>query len=165
MRLMNLMLILAAAACTSPAPQPPASMPDSQAVGGVVLIGVPRVVGSAPVNTRLVLADASGRQTEVVGPLAPEIRQLDGAQIEVSGRMTRGSLEASGYRIRSVDGRPVEMGTVERSPDGGVQLRKADGSVVRLTGAASQLRVGQKVWVQGPTTAAVQVQTFGVINP
>lgn len=158
-------LALALTACTAPGSQPPASMPDSQSVGEVVLVGVPRLVGSAPMNTQLVLAQDGGRSTSIMGPLAGELQRLDGARVEVSGRMIRGQLQASSYRIRSVDGRPVEMGIVERAPEGGMQLRRSDGRVVRLTGGASQLRVGQKVWVQGPTTAAVQVQTFGVITP
>lgn len=161
-----LMIALATlAACTQPGAQPPASMPDTQTVGETVLVGVPRVVGSAPMNTRLVLSQGGAQQTEIVGPLAGEIRQLDGAQVEVAGRMAGGQLQASGYRIRSIDGRPAEMGMVEAAPGGGVQLRRADGNVVRLSGAASQLRAGQKVWVQGPTVTSVQVQTFGVISP
>lgn len=156
---------IALAACTPPGAQPPASVPDTQTVGETVLIGVPRVVGSAPVNTRLVLSREGGQQTEIVGPLAAEIRQLDGAQLEVSGRLVRQQLQVSGYRIRAVDGRPVEMGVVEAAPGGGLQLRKADGTVVRLAGGAAGLRAGQKVWVQGPTAVTVQVQTFGVIAP
>jgi hypothetical protein len=57
----------------------------------------------------------------------------------------------------------VVTGVVEQGPDGQLQLRTDDGRVVRLTGGAAHLRVGQKVWVQGPQT--VQVQTFGVIRP
>lgn len=165
MRLTNSMLALVLAACTAPAPQPPANRPDSQSVGEMVLVGVPRVVGSAPMNTQLVLQQDGGRTTEISGPLAAELRQLDGARVQVSGRTVGRTFQASGYQIISIDGRPVEMGIVERAPDGGMQLRRADGRIVRLTGATTQLRIGQKVWVQGPITAAVQVQTYGVVTP
>jgi hypothetical protein len=163
MRVLYLAWVLASVSCTPPSSQRPSSVPDSG--GQTVLVGVPRVVGSAPMNTQLVLQQDGGRTTEISGPLAAELRQLDGARVQVTGRPTGRTLHASGYQVVSVDGRPVETGTVERAPDGGVQIRRADGRIVRLTGATSQLRIGQKVWVQGPTTAAVQVQTYGVITP
>ncbi len=163
MQVLWCVVILALVACTPSSQQRPSSSPDT--ANQALLIGVPRVVGSAPMNVRLVLQEDGGRSTEISGPLEGELRRLDGARVQVSGRTVGHTFQASGYQIVSVDGRPVEMGTVERAPDGSVQLRRADGRIVRLTGAASQLRVGQKVWVQGPTTAAVQVQTYGVITP
>ena len=156
-----LIAVVLLSACTPPNSQRPANVPDSQ----TVLIGVPRVVGSAPMNVQLVLQDERGRSTQITGPLAAEIQRLDGARVQVWGQMVGQAFQPSGYQVLSVDGRPVEMGIVERAPDGGVQLRRADGQIVRLAGAASQLRVGQKVWIQGPTTTAVQVQTYGVISP
>ncbi|WP_420126619.1 hypothetical protein [Longimicrobium sp.] len=127
------------------------------------LAGHVAVVGSAPMNVRLALRTADGRSVYVTGPVSAELRALAGAEVEVEGRMERGAFAASGYRIRSVDGRPVLSGTVEAAPGGGVQLRLPDGSAVRLGAGAEQLRAGQKVWVQGPTQ--VQVQTYGVIVP
>lgn len=133
------------------------------------LAGRLAVVGSAPVNVRLSLRIADGRSVYVTGPAAAELRALAGAEVEVEGRMEGGAFQASGYRIRSVDGRPVLAGTVEAAPGGGLQLRLEDGSAVRLGGGADRLRAGQKVWVQGPVQAQgprqVQVQTFGVIVP
>ena len=120
-------------------------------------------VGSAPMNVRLALQTPDGRSVYVTGPLAGELRALAGAEVEVDGRTEGGAFQVSGYRIRSVDGRPVLEGTVEAAPGGGLQLRLRDGSAVRLEAGSDRLRAGQKVWVQGPTQ--VQVQTYGVIVP
>lgn len=156
MRRAALCLLLAVAGC---APRTPAS----SAPGDGRVAGTVRVVGSAPVNVQVVVQEPGGRSVRVDGPMAAEVRELSGAEVEVWGRMSDGpAVEAAGYTILSVNGEPVEMGVVERAPGGGVQLRTSAG-VVRLTGAASSLRVGQKVWVQGPTT--VQVQSYGVIRP
>ncbi|HYR10652.1 MAG TPA: hypothetical protein VEQ60_22940 [Longimicrobium sp.] len=144
----------ALAACTPPA----------AARGGPErLAGRVAVLGSAPVNVRLALQTADGRSVYVTGPVLAELRALAGAEVEVEGRMEGGAFRASGYHIRSVDGRPVLEGTVEAAQGGGLQLRLRDGSAVRLGGGADRLRAGQKVWVQGPTQ--VQVQTYGVIVP
>ncbi len=151
------------AACTPYAPQEQAGTLGMEA-GEVVLTGTPRVVGSAPVDTRLVLETEDGTTPRVVGPLAGEIRNLGGARLRVNGRMEDDSLRATGYEIVSVDGRPVEMGVVEQAAGGGLQLRRSDEGVVALSGAAANLRVGQKVWVQGAATRSVTVQTYGVIS-
>jgi hypothetical protein len=147
--------VAALAACTPPA--------AARGGGPERLAGRVAVVGSAPVNVRLALQTADGRSVYVTGPVAAELRALAGAEVEVEGRMEGGAFQASGYRIRSVDGRPVLEGTVEAAPGGGLQLRLRDGSAVGLGGGADRLRAGQKVWVQGPTQ--VQVQTYGVIVP
>ncbi len=154
MRAALALAVAALGACTPPAA--PGGGPER-------LAGRVAAVGSAPVNVRVSLRTDDGRSVYLAGPLAAELRALDGAEVEVEGRMAGGAFEARGYRIRSVDGRPVLMGTVEAAPGGGVQLRLEDGSAVRLGGGADRLRAGQKVWVQGPTQ--VQVQTFGVIVP
>lgn len=155
MRAALVLALAALAACTPPA----------AARGGEPerLAGRVAVLGSAPVNVRLALQTADGRSVYLAGPAAAELRALAGAEVEVEGRMEGGAFQASGYRIRSVDGRPVLAGTVEAAPGGGLQLRLEDGSAVRLGGGADRLRAGQKVWIQGPTQ--VQVQTYGVIVP
>jgi hypothetical protein len=155
------LLALALVACTPPAPAPGPGAPqpaEDRAVGPV------RVAGSLPVDVQVIVQEPSGRSVRVAGPLAAEVRRLSGAVVEVWGRPAAGgTIEAAGYEVRSVDGAPVVAGTVERAADGGLQIRRRDGSTVRLAGAPAQFRVGQKVWVQGPST--VQVQTFGVITP
>lgn len=152
-------MILAAAALAAGACTPPAAGPD----GVATLRGRTAVVGSAPMNVRVALQADDGRSVTLVGPLATELGRLAGADLEVEGRMSGGELEPTGYRVVAVDGQPALVGTVEPASGGGLQLRLEDGSIVRLGGGTSDLRPGQKVWVQGP--GQVQVQTFGIIVP
>lgn len=157
-------MLLAAGAAAALACTPAAGRPGTAASAGPErLVGRVAVVGSAPVNVRLSLQTEDGRSLWVEGPAAAELRTLSGARVEVEGRVERGALRAARYRILSVDGQPVVVGTVERAPGGGLQLRLDDGSAVRLAAGADHLRPGQKVWVQGVTS--VQVQTSGVITP
>jgi hypothetical protein len=157
-------LALVASACTRPAPAPgPAALPSEAAGAGTVQVtGTLRVVGSAPVNSQVVVQKDDGPGMEITGPLRAELAQLSGAVVEVTGRVRGTALEAEEYTIRSVDGAPVVMGVVERGATA-LQLRVPDGSVVALRGATGQFRVGQKVWVQGPRT--VEVQSYGLIQP
>jgi hypothetical protein len=150
-------LLLALAACT----------PAATRGGGDVLPGRVGRAGSAPVDVRVRLQPAEGPSVWIDGPLRAEIGRLTGAQVEVRGRLAAGTLTADGYRIVSVDGRPVLMGTVEAAEGGGLRLRTEDGRTVRLGSPPAEIRAGHKVWVQGPGDPAVQVQvqTFGVIAP
>lgn len=147
-------------ACT-PLPETGSATPG--AGGDSMLVGTVRVVGSLPVSTQVVLQQDEGRTVTLSGPLLAEMENLSGVRVAVRGVLEKGVLRADGYEIRSVDGAPVEAGVVEQAPGGGMQLRKADGSVLMLAGGASRLRPGQKVWVQGPQS--LQVQTYGVIAP
>jgi hypothetical protein len=164
-----LLLMLAVAACApqngdanaTPAPRPGEA--ESVRVRGTVA-----VVGSAPVNTAVVIRGANGESRRVEGPLAAEIGRLAGAEVEVVGTRQRDPMYgeavlAASYQIRGVDGRSVITGVVERGADGQLHLRAEDGTLLRLAGGTAQLRPGQKVWVEGPAT--VQVQSFGVIRP
>ena len=155
------LLLTVLMACTPP--NSTGSATPAQAVQQNSVTGTVRVVGSAPVSIQTVVQDSAGRTVQIEGPLEPEIRRLSGAQVTLWGRSSPGSLLVTAYDVRSVNGAPAQMGIVERAPDGGVQLRTADGQVVGLIGATGQFRVGQKVWVQGP--AAVRVQSYGVITP
>jgi hypothetical protein len=168
MRTAILLISFVMAACapqngeTNSAPSRPGAAVDTVAIRGAV-----SVVGSAPVSTAVVVRGANGESSRVAGPLAEEIGRLSGAEVEVVGirepdAMHGQAIHATGYEVRSVDGRSVITGVVERGPDGQLQLRAEDGTVVRLSGGA-QLRPGQKIWVQGPAT--VQVQSYGVIRP
>lgn len=158
-----LLALLILASC-APSPAMQGSPPAQAESGDARLTGTVATVGSVPISTQVVLRGEDGRSTQIRGPLLDEIRRLSGARVELHGRLSDGALEATGYRIRSVNGAPVEMGIVERNPAGGVQLRKENGEVVQLVGATSQFQIGQKVWVQGPTTQAVRVQSFGVLS-
>jgi hypothetical protein len=138
-------------------------VPPATGPGGVsTLRGRAAVVGSAPMNTSVSFRAEDGRTVTLTGPLRQELGRLSGVELEVEGRMEGSELEATAYRVLSVDGRPAWVGVVERDA-AGLLLRLEDGSAVRLGGGVSDLRPGQKVWVQGPTQ--LQVQTFGVIVP
>lgn len=157
MRAASLSFALLLAACAP-------AMENAAANGQVELQGTVQVVGSEPVSSYPVLRAEDGTTYTLSGALDPELRRLSGVKVEIRGELQGRNLAATDYDIVSVDGQPVEMGMVERAPAGGLQLRQSDGTVVALSGAASNLRVGQKVWVQGPTTSSVTVQTYGVIS-
>jgi hypothetical protein len=141
-----------------------ACVPPSTGPGGVeTLRGRPAVVGSAPMNVQVSLRAEDGRSITLTGALAPELGRLSGAEVEVEGLLAGSEMEATAYRIVSVDGRPVVLGIVETAPGGGLQLRLDDGGVVVLGAGAEPLRPGQKVWVQG--VSRLHVQTFGVVVP
>lgn len=159
--LATLALAALAAACT-PAP-PPAGAAAAQA-GDTTLVGQVAVVGSMPVNARVVVQPDGRPALRVAGPLARELGSLSGARVRVRGRAAGDSVAVSAYEIVSVNGEPVHFGVVERAPGGALRLRRADGTTVDLLGpAAAQFRPGQKIWVQGP--GSVQVQVFGVVTP
>jgi hypothetical protein len=135
---------------------------DSAAVRGTVA-----VVGSAPVNLSTVVRGADG-DVRIDGSLAMEIGRLSGAEVEVFGErrtdaMYGSAVAATSYRIVSVGGAPAVMGVVERGTDGALQLRTEEGEVVRLSGPTGGLRIGQKVWVQGPSS--MEVRSYGVVRP
>jgi len=126
------------------------------------LSGTLRLVGSAPVNVRLVVQGPAG-STTLTGPLREELQRLAGAEVVLQGRREGSAFMPTDYRISAVDGRPVTMGTIDAITGEYARLRTVDGGVVYLAGSGGQFRVGQKVWVQGP--AAVVVQTHGIIRP
>lgn len=147
-------LALALAAACAPA----ARAPEAEQMDGVV-----RLMGSAPMDVRVGLRGADGREVVVEGPAATELRALSGATVQVRGRGDGRTFQAVSYRVVSIDGEPAWVGVVERAPGGGLRLRLDDGSALALLGGAEgNLVPGQKVWVQGP--GAVQVQAYGVIS-
>ncbi|HEU0053881.1 MAG TPA: hypothetical protein VFQ39_11925 [Longimicrobium sp.] len=163
---MRRLALLACAVLVACAPRPGAAAggdPGSdRAAQAERVVGVVSVVGSAPMNVRVQVRPDAGPPVYLAGPLLAEVRRLGGARVEVRGRRAAGGeLEVADYDVVSVDGRPVRQGTVERAPDGGLQLRLKSGETVRLQGGTQQLRPGQKVWVQGP--GSVTVQTYGII--
>jgi hypothetical protein len=161
--------LLLLVACTPPG-EPPDSIPAPDTAAGEPVRGTVRVVGSAPVNVQVVLQPPSGRALRLVGPLAGELERLAGVEVAVRGRvepspdpMVDRQLRVAGYEIVSVAGRPVVMGEIIAIQEGWVRLRTEAGEEVFLSGAPSQFRVGQKVWVQGPRSIAVQ--SYGMIRP
>jgi hypothetical protein len=138
--------------------------------GAEALVGTVRIVGSAPMNVQVVLEPDGGRGVRLVGPLASELQRLAGARVAVRGAIAPSpdpivdrQIEASGYEILSVNDRPVVMGEIVGVSGEWVRLRTAEGEEVFLSGAPSDFRVGQKVWVQGPRSMAVQ--SYGTIRP
>ena len=154
------LLIVASAGCVAPAPAPRAATSSEQARDS--LAGTLRVVGSAPVNVRLVIQTEAGTTT-VGGPVAEELRRLGGAEVTLTGRSEGSAFVATGYRIRSIDGRAATLGTVEGAEGPYLRLRTTEGEIVYLVSAPEQLEPGQKVWVQGPR--GVIVQSFGTVRP
>ena len=155
-----ILLIAATTACVRPAPAPSTVAAGAQAVDS--LVGALRVVGSAPVNVRLVIQSDAG-STTVGGTLRDELRRLAGAEVTLLGRRDGSDFIADDYRVRSIDGRPVTLGTVEAVDGEYLRLRTSEGDLVYLVGAPAQLQPGQKVWVQGP--GGVIVQSFGTVRP
>ncbi len=134
------------------------------------LVGTVRVVGSAPLNVQVVLQPEQGRSVRLTGPLVPELQRLAGAEVAVMGRVEPApdplvdrQVVASDYEILTVNGEPVVMGDIVSISDGWVRLRTPDGEEVFLSGAPAEFRVGQRVWVQGPRSIAVQ--SFGTLRP
>jgi hypothetical protein len=158
----GLLLLGTMAAC---APQPngaPPATPAANVAEDSAVVGTVRVVGSMPVSTEVVVHSDGGRSTTIVGALAAEIRELSGAVVSVRGRPNARGLEATDYEIRSVDGRPVVMGTIEGIQDGVAHLRTRSGEIVHVNASGMPFRVGQRVWVQGQQT--LRVQSYGVIR-
>jgi hypothetical protein len=147
---------------------PGAAVPDGSAAGNE-LVGVVRVVGSAPMNTQIVLQPEEGGAVRLVGSLADELEQLAGATVAVEGPvgpspdpLVDRELTAVGYRIVEVNGRAAVVGEVVSTENGNARLRTAEGDEVYLTGVPESFRVGQKVWVQGPRS--LTVQSYGLIR-
>jgi hypothetical protein len=162
-------LLLAACARTAEAPDS-VPTPGPGAIVGDAIRGVVRIVGSAPVNVQVVLQPESGRAIRLVGPLRSELERLAGIEVSVRGAIAPSpdpiadrELNATSYDIVAVNGMPVVVGEVVEVDAGVARLRTAAGEVVVLASPPTGLRVGQKIWVQGPRSLVVQ--SFGVIRP
>ncbi len=132
--------------------------------------GTIQVVGSTPVNVRVVLEREGEAPVGLDGGILPELETLRGARVTVRGRaaessdpMTTRRIEVTDYDILSINGAPVLVGEVIAVENSMARLRTADGVEVLVTGAPRSFRVGQKVWVQGPVE--VTVQSYGTLRP
>lgn len=125
--------------------------------------GQPAVVGSAPF-TQVALRPATGGSVTITGPLATEIGRASGADVWVRGTRTDRGLEATDYRVRTVDGVPALDGVLVVDGET-VYLRLADGSRRGLRAAPAALRAeaGSRVWVTGGVDQPVAA--FGVLRP
>jgi hypothetical protein len=166
-RLAALLLLLTACA---PAGEPPDSIPSPGAANGGEIRGIVRIVGSAPVNTQVVIQPEGGRAIRITGALRGELEHLAGIEVTVRGAVTPSrdpmadrEVNATAYDIVGVNGRPVVMGEIVEVTEAWARLRTSSGEEILLTAPPTGLRVGQKIWAQGTPTLAVQ--TYGVIRP
>lgn len=158
-----------ATAC-APAPQPADSTRVSGIAGETEVAGTVGIIGSAPANVRVVVQPGAGGPVGVTGPIAEEIARAAGAEVIIRGPVSSAAdplvpqaIEVVEYRILSVDGRPVIDGEIIALEDGNARLRTRDGNEIEIRGAPASFAVGQRVWVQGPTT--VTVQSHGTVRP
>jgi hypothetical protein len=125
--------------------------------------GIAAVVGSIPV-TQVVVRPTSGRPVTVTGPLASEIGVASGADVLVRGRRAAdGSIEATSYVVRSVDGVPAITGTLTADGDRLV-LVTDDGRRHALARPPAPLRqhIGARIWITGDPAGAIG--SFGVLR-
>ena len=165
----RILSVLAAAALMSCAPNAVPSEEGAATADGSEIAGIVRVVGSAPVDVRVVLQTGSAGSLELTGALRDELASLSGAEVAVRGPrstspdpLASGRVEVREYEVISVDGEPVVVGEIVRIAGGRATLRTEGGDEWILSSVPESIRVGQKVWVQGPSTLAVQ--TYGVIR-
>jgi hypothetical protein len=153
-----LLFAIGMTACSGPA----RGSGGGEAQGRERVQGVVRVVGSAPMNVRTVIQHEAG-STTVSGPLTAELRRLAGAEVEAHGRSEQGAFIVDEYSIVAIDGRPATLGVVEGRAGEYLQLRTPDGELLYVLGAPDHFRIGEKVWVQGPS--AIIAQTYGSLHP
>jgi hypothetical protein len=120
-----------------------------------------RVVGSLPVDVRVVVAPATGRTVEVRGPLREEIRRLSGAEVAVYGPRENDIIEATDYQVRSVDGAPVIVGTVEAARD----WQRADGRMAGSEVNRDRARMAWRVtWKDEPAVVGTSYRRYTLTN-
>jgi hypothetical protein len=163
------LLGVALLAC-APRTEPADSAAFAMRNGEVELTGVVQIVGSAPINVQVVLRTEEGRSVRLAGPLLDELRRLAGVEIRVVGELATApdplverEIAVRSYGIVAVNGRPVVFGEIMEVAAGRARLRTTDGREIQLTGIPTDFRVGQKVWVQGPESVAVQ--SYGTVRP
>src|SRR5262245_48822103 len=112
-----LLAVLSACARTG---EPPDSIPaPGAAATGEQVRGVVRIVGSAPVNTQVVIQPASGRAVRVTGALRAELEHLSGIEVAVRGTVSASrdpmadrEVDVASYDIVGVNGQPVVIGEI-----------------------------------------------------
>lgn len=142
--------------------EPAAAPPDT-------VTGVVRQVGSVP----FLMTVVQGEDTAAVsGELKEEISRLVGARVRVVGVRSTGSfpgptVQASDYRILSIDGEEPTVGIL-RQGEGGVYLELRDGEDSRMGLSAVpdglRRRIGAKVWVITSAEGGT-VLRYGVLRP
>lgn len=129
------------------------------------------VVGAEPM-TMVVVQTEEGAQVELVGPLAPDLRRLQGARVRVRGRAGTGMLprgravEVTGYEVLDIEGERPHVGTLIRL-DGSLALKSGAGEL-RIEGAPADLgqHVGARIWIVGRASGGgLRLQSYGIIRP
>jgi hypothetical protein len=171
------LVLLASLSCASQKPGPPA------ATAAVSLEGEVALIGSDPLDERIVLADLGGGFCALRSPsLEYELRNLTGLRVRVTGRL--GGRSADGpellvekYSLAPVNGREPLIGVLRSSGGEVVLVEAGSGASYELAGPlADVLRgfVGCKVWASGPIDPAEQegadhgtlkVESYGVLAP
>ncbi len=132
--------------------------------------GVVRVVGSAPAPVVTLTSDTV--QVSLVGPLAAELANLDGARINVSGPVGKSqmplgrasrAITVRRYKILEVAGGTPVVGVLVADGSGAFRV-----DTLLLSSPPPDLTrfVGSKVWVVGKSTdsGALTVQAFGILT-
>jgi hypothetical protein len=122
------------------------------------LRGTVAVTGSDPLPRIVLRTDDEG--VRLHSDEQHVLERLSGVEVVVRGERRDDGFQVAEVEPLRVDGEPVIAGVVEQDEEGGLRLRRSDGSIVRLQHAPAGLRPGQTVWVQGP--GEVRVQRFGV---
>lgn len=142
---------------------PPTPPPDT-------VTGTVQQVGSVPFLITVIRGEED--TAAVSGELEEEIVRLVGARVQVTGVRSEGSfpgptVEASAYRILSIDGEEPASGILRADGDGYfLETASDDGERRELTSVPEGLRdrLGAKVWVilaEGGGT----VLRYGVLRP
>jgi hypothetical protein len=124
----------------------------------VEIRGVVAITGSDPLPRIVLRTEEGGVRLHSDEPHL--LKRLSGVEVAVRGSRRDDGFHVTEVEPLRVDGEPVIAGVVEEDGEGGLRLRRADGSTVRLLYAPAGLRPGETVWVQGP--GEVRVQRFGV---
>ena len=122
-------------------------------------------MGPQPLTT--LVTDSTG-PVVLEGELEPELRRLNGAQVEVEGPRTdtppNGGIDVHRYVILEIDGEAPFVGMLDAS---GTRLTIEDGSVLRLDGLPDPIRANgtARIWVIGDRREdVVAVRSAGVIR-
>ena len=101
----------------------------------------------------------------VVGPYAPMIGRLTGAEVLATGFPDGATeLQVRDFQVATVNGVAAFDGVLAAAPDGSLAIVTRDRAAHPITNPPAELRahVGQRLWITGPlATGAV---TFGVID-
>lgn len=149
----------------------------------LTITGSLHMIGNEPF-TRLVCNGASGRTYVLQGEILAELKNLQGATVELEGGEKGRTPDyqlpiflVTGYRVLLINGREPLIGLLCQK-EGRVLLRTENGRIYTLSsgfGEKMQEAIGTKVWVCGEVKGScfswltkryqLSVTSFGVIAP